>query len=333
MTKLGFVLPDEFSHVSLEQTLEFARRADETGLHSVWKQEASGSNGVATLAAVAQCTTDVRIGTGVASVYSRSPTLLGMSAATLQQLSSGRALLGVGVSSPPLVERWHGMAFDRPLRRLRETIEIVRQTTAGGTVEYDGEVFDIGPYSMALETTDEVPVFNAAISDANRALTGEYADGWLPAFIPQPSFSSHVTDVRESARDAGRDPGELTVAPWVPIAVDDDPDRAERRVRYLLAQEMAMGYNEQVNDYGFGDAPDRAHALFRDGDRGAAVDAISGRMVDELTVSGTESDVREQLQRYARDGADVIIAMPSMDASVAEIESLIDALGRIDDSA
>ena len=93
-----------------------------------------------------------------------------------------------------------------------------------------------------------------------------------------------------------------------------------------------MGYNEQVNEYGFGDAPDRAHDLFRDGDRDAAVEAISNRMVTELTVSGTESDVRDHLRRYSQDGADVVIAMPSMNASVPEIESLIDALGTIADS-
>ena len=88
-----------------------------------------------------------------------------------------------------------------------------------------------------------------------------------------------------------------------------------------------MGYNEQVNAYGFRDAPDRARTLFREGDREAAVDAISDRMVSELTVSGTESDVREQLRQYARHGADVVITMPSMDASVDDIESLIDVLG------
>lgn len=329
MTELGLVLPDEFSHVSLDRTLECAKRADEAGLHSVWKQEASGSNGIATLAAGAQCTTDVRIGTGVASVYSRSPTLLGMSAATLQQLSNGRALLGLGVSSSPLVEQWHGMTFERPLRRLREVIEIIRQTTAGRTVEYDGDVFDIGPYNIALETSTDVPILNAAISDANRNLTGEYADGWLPAFIPQSSFSNHVSDIRESARDTGRSPDELIVAPWVPTAVDEEPDCAERRVRYLLAQEMAMGYNEQVNEYGFGDAPNRVHDLFRDRNREEAVAAITDRMVSELAVYGTESDVREPFQCYFRDGADVVIAMPSMDASVAEIEHLIDVPGNI----
>ncbi|SEH18072.1 Flavin-dependent oxidoreductase, luciferase family (includes alkanesulfonate monooxygenase SsuD and methylene tetrahydromethanopterin reductase) [Natronorubrum sediminis] len=332
MTEFGFVLPDEFSHVPLDQTLEFARRADEAGLHSVWKQEASGTNGVATLAAISQCTSTVRIGTGVASVFSRSPSLLGMSAATLQGLSNGRALLGIGVSSPPLVERWHGCEFDHPLRRLRETIEIVRQVTAGGTVEYHGEVFDVGPYTMALETNEDVPVFNAAIGDANRALTGEFADGWLPAFLPRSTFSAFVDDVRESARTAGRDPDEITVAPWIPTAIDDDPDRAERRVRYLLAQEMAMGYNEQLDEHGFGDAPDRAHDLFRDGDREAAVAAISDQMVDELTVSGTESDVRDQFDRYAHGGADLIIAMPSMEASVPELETVVDVLGELSDS-
>lgn len=329
MPEFGLVLPDEFSHVSLEQTLAFARRADEAALHSVWKQEASGSNGIATLGAITQCTTDIRIGTGVASVYSRTPALLGMSAATLQRLSNGRALLGLGVSSPPLVERWHGLSFDRPLRRLRETIEIIRRTTAGGTVEYSGDVFDIGPYTMALETPADVPIFNAAIGDANRRLTGEHADGWLPAFVPRPSFSAAVSDVRESAREAGREPDDLVVAPWIPTAVDADPDRAERRVRYLLAQEMAMGYNEQVNAHDFGAAPDRAHDLFREGNREEAVAAISDRMVSELTVAGTESDVRRQFRRYFEAGADVIIAMPSMDASATEIEHLIDVLGTI----
>jgi len=327
MPKFGLVLPDEFSSVSLEQTLAFARHADEAGLHSVWKQEASGSNGVATLAAITQCTTDVRIGTGVASVYSRTPTLLGMSAATLQRLSSGRALLGLGVSSPPLVEQWHGLSFDQPLRRLRETIEIIRQTTAGGTVDYSGDVFDIGPYTMALETSTDVPIFNAAIGDANRRLTGEYADGWLPAFVPQSSFSATVADVRESAQAAGREPDDVVVAPWIPTAVDTDPDRAERRVRYLLAQEMAMGYHEQVNAHDFGDAPDRAHDLFRGGNRKGAVAAISDRMVSELTVAGTESDVRDQFRRYFEAGADVVIVMPSMDASATEIENLIEVLG------
>jgi alkanesulfonate monooxygenase SsuD/methylene tetrahydromethanopterin reductase-like flavin-dependent oxidoreductase (luciferase family) len=327
MSEIGFVLPDEFSGFSLDRTVRFAERADRAGLHSVWKQEASGSNGVPVLGAIAGQTDEVGVGIGVASVFSRTPALLGMSAVTLDQLSDGRALLGLGVSSPPLVETWHGMAFERPLRRLRETIEIARQVVEGGTVEYEGDVFDVGPYRMRLEPRNDVPILNAAISETNRRLTGEYADGWLPGFTPLSAFPGNLDEVRSSARDAGRNPDELLVAPWVPTAVHEDPERAEYLARYLLAQEMAMGYNEQVGEYGFGDAPDEAYERFRAGDRDGATEAVSEEMLGELAIHGTESDVREGLRAWHEAGADVVVAMPSMVASAEEIEHLIDLLG------
>jgi len=327
MSEIGFVLPDEFSGFALDRTLQFAERADRAGLHSVWKQEASGSNGFLALGAITQRTDDVGVGIGVASVFSRTPALLGMSAVTLDHLSGGRALLGLGVSSPPLVESWHGLAFERPLRRMREAIEIVRQVTNGGTVEYEGAVFDIGPYRMRLDPLGEVPLLNAAISRTNRRLTGEFADGWLPGFTPLSAFPGNLEDVQSSARNAGRDPAAITAAPWVPMAVHEDPERAEYLARYLLAQEMAMGYNEQVNEYDFGDAPDRAFERFRSGDREGAAEAVSAEMLDELAIHGTESTVHEGIAAWHDAGADVVVAMPSMAASPEEIEHLIDVLG------
>lgn len=326
MSEIGFVLPDEFSDVSLHQTLRFAERAEQAGLHSVWKQEASGSNGLLTLGSVAQRTDDIKLGMGVASVFSRTPALLGMSAVTLDRLSKGRALLGLGVSSPPLVETWHGMTFERPLRRLRETIEIVRQITDGGIVEYEGEVFDVGPYRMRLDPQGNVPILNAAISRTNRRLTGEFADGWLPGFTPLSALAENLSDVQSSARQAGRNVETFLVAPWVPTAVHDDPERAEYLARYILAQEMAMGYNEQVGEYGFGDAPDEAHERFRAGDREGAVEAVSMEMLEELAIHGTESEIREQLAAWHEAGADVVVAMPSMAATVEEVDYLLDIL-------
>ncbi|MEF8869346.1 MAG: LLM class flavin-dependent oxidoreductase [Haloarculaceae archaeon] len=327
MSDIGFVLPDEFSGFPLDRTLRFAERADRAGLHSVWKQEASGSNGFLALGAVAGRTDDVGVGIGVASVFSRTPALLGMSAVTLDHLSGGRALLGLGVSSPPLVETWHGRSFERPLRRMREAIEVVRQVTEGGTVEYHGEVFDVGPYRMRLDPLGAVPILNAAIGSTNRRLTGEYADGWLPGFTPLSAFPDNLEDVRSSAREADRDPGAITAAPWVPTAVHEDPDRAEYLARYLLAQEMAMGYNEQVEGYGFGDAPDEAFERFRAGDREGAAEAVSAEMLEELAVHGTPPAVREGLAAWHEAGADVVVAMPSMAATAEEVEHLIDVLG------
>jgi alkanesulfonate monooxygenase SsuD/methylene tetrahydromethanopterin reductase-like flavin-dependent oxidoreductase (luciferase family) len=329
MVKIGFSLPDELSHVSLDQTLRLARRADEVGLHSVWKQEASGSNAFATLGAIAQATDGIKLGTGIVNVHSRSPTLLGMSAATLQQLSGGRALLGLGVSSAPIIEQWHGGEFDRPLRRMREAIEVIREVYTGGAVEYDGEIFDVGPYQMMLDTPGKVPIFNAAIGETNRRLTGEYADGWLPAFVPRSSFAEQVAEVRSSARKADRDPEDVMISPSVPVAVAADPTQAEKRVRYLLAQEMAVGYNEQVNEYEFGAAPDRAGELFESGRREEAMETVSQAMLDEFTIYGTKAEVRAQLQAYFEDGADMVLAHPSFNATVPEMERIVDALGEI----
>jgi alkanesulfonate monooxygenase SsuD/methylene tetrahydromethanopterin reductase-like flavin-dependent oxidoreductase (luciferase family) len=328
MSHVGLELPGELSGFSLEDTLHFAALADERGFHSVWKNEASGSNGFLTLGAVSQQTDEVALGIGVANVFSRSPTLIGMSAATLNHLSEDRALLGLGVSTPPLVETWHGMQYERPLRRLRESIETIQQVTSGGEVRYVGEVFDIGPYSMELEPIGDVPIFNAAMGSTNLKLTGEYADGWLPIFTPLSTFKESFSCVRDSARRAGRDPDEITAIPWVPTGVHEDPERAEYLARCTLAQEMAMGYNKKVAGYGFGDAPDRAHDRFRAGDREAAAEAISTDMLEELAVHGTPEEVAKGLSAWHDAGADVVVTVPSMAAEREEVEFLIDVVGR-----
>jgi probable F420-dependent oxidoreductase len=320
------VLPDDLGGFTLEETIHFIGLADDIGLHSVWKQEASGSNGLMTLAAGARESEEIRLGIGVANVFSRTPTLLGMSAATLDQLSGGRALFGLGVSSRPVIETWHGQEFERPLRRLRESIEIVREVTEGGTVHYEGEIFEVGPYSMALNS-ERVPIYNGAMGPLNRQLTAEFCDGWIPGLVSREHLARLHEEMIENADKAGREPP--TVAPWVPTAVDEDPEHARRRLQQLIAREMAMGYNEGMEQYGFRDEADLAFERFRAGDREGAADAIPQEMVDILGVYGTPEDVRMQYERYFDLGADVIVAMPPFSARSEEIEVLIETLGTI----
>lgn len=323
---VGLVLPDDLGNFPLEDTIRFAQLADRHGFHSVWKQEASGSNGPMVLTAAARETDDVRLGTGVANVFSRTPTLLGMSAATLDRVSDGRALAGLGVSSEPVVGSWHGQAFEHPLRRLREAIEIVREVLDGGVVHYEGEIFEIGPYTMALDA-GHVPIYNGAMGPTNRRLTAEFCDGWLPGFVPPDHLAELVGEMREHADAASRRPP--TVAPWVPTAVDDDPAHAARRARELIAQEMAMGYNEGMERYGFREEADRAHDRFRAGDREGAADAISQAMIDKLAAHGTPEEVRARYELYLASGADVVVAMPPFSATSGEIEALIEAIARV----
>lgn len=325
MSSVGLVLPDDLGNFTPDETIRFARLADEAGFHSVWKQEASGSNGLMVLAAAARETDDVRIAAGVASVFSRTPSLLGMSAATLDRLSDGRAILGVGVSSRAVVERWHGQAFDRPLRRLRESIEIVRQVL-DGHVDYEGEIFEVGPFSMALDA-GEVPIYNGAGGRQNRRLTAEFCEGWVPGFLPPDHLAELRSVMADDAAAAGR--RTPTVAPWVPTAVDEDPDHAERRARELIAHEMAMGYNEGMERYGFREEADRAHERFRAGDREGAADAISPEMADTVAVHGTPEEVRAAYELYLASGADVAVAMPPFTSTSEEVETLVETLSRV----
>jgi alkanesulfonate monooxygenase SsuD/methylene tetrahydromethanopterin reductase-like flavin-dependent oxidoreductase (luciferase family) len=130
MAQLGLVVPDELAGFSIDEMVTIAQRAEQRGYHSIWKGETSGTNSFMVLGAIARETEDIRLGTGIANVFSRSPTLLGMSGATLNALSDGRAILGLGVSSPPIVEEWHGQAYERPLRRAREARLSGRFSTA-----------------------------------------------------------------------------------------------------------------------------------------------------------------------------------------------------------
>jgi len=328
MLELGFALPDELRDTSLSRTVDFAQMAERQGFDSVWKGETSGSNGLMVLSAVAQQTDRVRLGTGIANVYSRSPALLGMSSVTLDELSGGRAVLGIGVSAPPLVEDWHDMAYDRPLRRTREAMEIIRQCYEGGTVEYEGEIFDVGPYTMELASSrSSIPILNAAMGPTNRKLTGEFADGWLPVFVPISLLPEYTEGVTDAAANRGRDPDEIKMVPWVVTAVSEDKQRATRLAREHLAHEMGVGYDRLAADYGFEAAARKAAALWREGDREAAAAAISSEMVDELSISGTPEDCRAQLTDFSEAGADEVVLLPPFSATDDERVHLLKTLG------
>lgn len=326
MTALGLMLPDEAAGMTPDQTIRFARRAENAGFHSVWKGEASWGNGPVVLGAIARETDEIQLATGIANVFSRTPSLLAMTASTLDALSGERTILGLGVSSPPVVEEWHGLEFDRPLRRMRETIEIIRETFDGGTLEYDGEIFDVGPYNVGFDLEQEsVPLYNAAMGETNCRLTGEFADGWVPAFIPLSELDASQEIITDGARAADRDPEEITVAPMVGTAVDDDPEVAESHVRDFLAQEMAMGYNRLAEKYGFGEAGNKAFERWRNGDREGAASAISQEMLDELAIYGTPEQCRAQVEHYSEAGCDVVVLFPPYSAPPEVTDAIIDA--------
>lgn len=273
---------------------DFAERAESLGYDSCWSPELWGRDAFLALTTAVEATDEIDLGTAIANVYGRTPATLAQAAATFDELSDGRARLGIGPSTPKIVEDLHGVDFERPARRLHETAELIGEFLApAGAVEYDGELFDVADFP----TLDaDVPVYAASLGEATRRATGRTADGWLPHNVPFDELPAAFETVAETAREAGRDPEAIQVAPWVPAAVDEDPDAARAVIRGHVAYYVGNGdgYRRAVAR-SFPDAADRIATAWRDDRREDARAAVTDQMVAELGVAGTPEEAREQL--------------------------------------
>lgn len=296
---VGVVLPrtDE----SLPQTIgdvgDFGTFAEELGYESVWTGE-MGSDSIVELTEVASRTSDVRIGTSVLNVFTRTPLELAMAGASLARVSDGRPIIGVGASHPDKVVDLHGLKYERPLRRTHETVELFKLHTNNGYEEfdYDGEIFQLeGVPSLDVE----VPVYNGALGEANRRLTGRLCDGWLPFNIPYPKLADAFETIANAAREHGRDPDDIEVLPWAPAAVSDDPEEARYQIRKIVAtfagRYLDDTYRNAIGQM-FPDESVRLAEMWRSGKQEKAIQSVPDEMVDVLGIAGTPEQAREQLR-------------------------------------
>ena len=250
-----------------------------------------------------------------------------MTAATLDQLSDGRMLLGIGTSGPQVAEGWHGQRFGRQLQRTREYVEVVRMALRRERLEYRGETLELplpdGP-GKALKLTiapvqERIPVYIAAIGPRNTALTAEIADGWLPTiFSPE-----HVAEFRPLLEEGfaraggGKSFGDFDIAPTVSAFVTDDRAAARDAMRpYLALYVGGMGsrernfYNEVVRRYGFEDAAREVQDLYLEGRREEAAAALPGELIDAVSLCGPADVVRERLAVFRDAGVGTLIVSP-----------------------
>jgi alkanesulfonate monooxygenase SsuD/methylene tetrahydromethanopterin reductase-like flavin-dependent oxidoreductase (luciferase family) len=330
MTQLDLLLPEgKVGNYGIQDTIDLAQAAESAGFHTVWKGESYSTNALMNLSAIAARTERIRLGTGITNVFSRSPALIAMSVATLDKLAPERATLGLGVSTEPVITAWYGVPYDRPLRRTKELIEVVREIFETDEISYDGDIFDIGPYPVGFSAEREgVPIYNAAMGSTNCRLTGEYADGWLPVFTP-PGDVAKLRDgpLQAGAAKANRSVADITVTPVVTTAIADTDAEAKAIAKRSLAQAMSVGYNGLVERFGFGGPGDAAAAHWREGNRAEATQAIPDEMVDALAVYATPGNYRSRLDTYIETaGADRIAVMPPYTATPNEISQIISVL-------
>ncbi|HYI17896.1 MAG TPA: LLM class F420-dependent oxidoreductase [Solirubrobacteraceae bacterium] len=309
------------------EQLELVQEAERLGFDSVWTAEAYGSDAVTILGWLAGQTERIRLGSAIMQMPGRSAAMTAMTAATLDQLSGGRFLLGIGTSGPQVAEGWHGQRFGRQLRRTREYVEVLRMALARERVVYQGETLTLplpdGP-GKALKLTiapvqERMPIYIAAIGPRNTALTAEIADGWIPTlFSPE-----HVAEFRPLLEDGfaraggGKGFADFDIAPTVNLYVNDDRESARDAMRPFLALYVGgMGsrdqnfYNQLVQRYGFEDAARRVQDLYLDGRKDEAAAALPAALIDAVSLVGPRDVVRERLAVFRDAGVGTLMVSP-----------------------
>lgn len=315
----------------VEAAVDLARYAEDRGYGYVSTGETTGRNVPVVLGVLADRTEEIGITEDVLSPYGRTPATLGQTAATLQELSDGRFRLRLGASSPALAENWHGLDFDRPLRRVREAIEIVRQVQSGETVEYDGEFFS--PSGMALSgpvPPEPAPVDVAALGPKSVEMAGRFADGWVPQLLPLDALEDRMDDLRRGADLGGRSIDDVRVAVHVRSCAIEDGEAARAYARGQVAFMIAIYgpfYRRAIAEAGWEDVTKTVRDRWQKGDREGAVAAVPDALLDELVAAGTPVAARRQVERFeAVDGVDAVQVSFFGEMSGAERRQTLDAL-------
>jgi coenzyme F420-dependent oxidoreductase len=298
-------------HDDVDSLAAQAERAEGHGFSYVTMGETTGWNIVPVLSVIAERTDDIGITDDVLSPYSRAPTTIGQAALTLHDVSDGRFRLGLGTSSPAIAEGWHGESFDRPLRRLRETIDVVREVYDGGDVDYDGEIHDVGGLRYDKDVPADPPAIDvAALGPKAVELAGRFADGWVPQLFTHDGLRDRMDDFRRGADLVDRDAADLRVSPLVRCCAHEDSEYARTITRQMIAFLIgAYGpfYGDSIAEQGYPDVVEEIRDAWDDRDTAAMSEALPDELRDAVAAAGTPEQVREKVDAFASvEGVDAV---------------------------
>lgn len=320
--------------------IEMVREAERIGVDSVWSAEAWGQDAVTPLAYLAGVTSKIRLGSGIMQISARAPSMTAMTAMSLNTLSNGRFLLGLGASGPQVVEGLHGVAYQGPLTRLRETVEIIRMGFRGEKIAYEGKYHQLprpGGEGKAIKIDQkpvDIPIYLATLGPKSLEYTGAAADGWLGTSFSPEHPEAHLDHIERGAKAAGRSLSDiaLNVSCGVQIGenVQEMIDARKPQVAFSMG---AMGsaktnfYNEAFQRAGYVDDAKAIQSLWIAGKRKEAAERVPDAMVTEFSAVGTEDMVRARLKKYSSLGISCIgvgLAGGSMKERMSELEQIVD---------
>ena len=296
--------------------LKAAILADELGYDSFWIPEAWGYEIFSLLTEMAVHTKRIKLGTGIVNVFSRTPGLVAMNAATVDEISEGRLMLGIGTSGKRVIEGFHGRAFEKPLTQVRDVIRVTRTLLSGKRLtESDAKLYDYRPFDLAMKPVRaDIPIYVAALKQKSITSIGEMADGWIPTFWPYTELKQGHAWIAEGAAKTGRDPSKIATAPFTTvIPLGDAGTKEARQIISFYIGGMGDYYKELLSGFGYADECKRVEELYRDKTtRSQAADAVSDAMIEALTIAGDPQHCISELRRRRDYGITLpILNLPS----------------------
>ena len=322
------------------EVVNFVIEAEKLGLDVCWVAEAWGSDAPSALGYIAARTDRMLLGSGVLQVGTRSPVMVAQTAITLSNLLNGRFLLGLGASGPQVIEGLHGVSFSRPLARIAETVDIVRQAFAGGKISYAGKEFQIPrpggeavPMRLSTRPEHTISIYLAALSPAMLRLTGRIADGWLgTSFVPEGAGDAYFSHLDEGLAAAGRTRADIDICQGAEVAFASDEDELRGMVagrkKELAFSLGGMGssstnfYNQAYSRQGWADVAAEVRERWQRGDRENAAGLVTDEMVLATTLIGTEGMVRARLAVWRDAGVNTVRLYPAGDTLDAKLSTL-----------
>jgi len=319
--KLGFLLGYSGKHIHIP--IDLIQQAESMGYDSVWTAEAYGNDAVTSAAWVLAQTSKIRVGTAIMQMPARTPAMCAMTAMSLDQLSGGRFIVGLGASGPQVVEGWHGVPYGKPVTRTKEYIQIMRKIfEREGPVEFDGQMYQMPnqsegttglgkPLKSILAAATGIPIYTASITPAGLRCAGEVADGVFPVWMDPNKYSVLGDAIEQGFEKAGNGKGlkDFDVAPFVTVAMNDDLDAAFDALRPWLALYIGgMGaknknfYHEYATRLGYGDAADQIQDLYLSGKKSEAEALVPNELLDEVSLVGPRERIIERLGPWKEAG-------------------------------
>jgi F420-dependent oxidoreductase-like protein len=318
--KLGFLLGYSGKHIHMP--IELIQQAESMGYDSVWTAEAYGNDAVTSAAYVLAQTSKIRVGTAIMQMPARTPAMCAMTAMSLDQLSGGRFIVGLGASGPQVVEGWHGVPYGKPVTRTKEYIQIMRKIfEREGPVEFDGQIYQMPnqsegttglgkPLKSILAATD-IPIYTASITPAGLRCAGEVADGVFPVWMDPNKYDVLGESIEQGFEKAGNGKSlkDFDIAPFVTVAMNDDLDAAYDALRPWLALYIGgMGaknknfYHEYATRLGYGDAANQIQELYLSGKKPEAEALVPNELLDDVSLIGPRERIIERLGPWKEAG-------------------------------